>query len=421
MLYLIEHTYALPVGKNLQAGLRRMIVNVIDRRQALAITPFFRLGFRPFFLFGSVLAMLAIPLWIMGLNGWFADWQPTGGWLAWHRHELLFGFAAAIIAGFLLTAVQTWTGFPGLSGKPLMVLTALWVAARVAWLVGAPVWCVVLLDGLFLPLVAAQMARSVWPVRQVRNYPLVVVLVLLAIANGVTLYGIATGNDQLQRQATVGGVWFVAALMSMIGGRVIPFFTQRGLLRKDGVTPWPTLDWTILVGTALLSVTLMFGWAMQTNSLIGIAFFGLGVAHLIRIVRWYDAGIWHVPLLWSLHIANAWIGVACIAMALWHFSVLANMSLAVHALTVGAMGGLILGMIARVTLGHTGRQLEPPKYMTWAFVLFNLGALSRVVLVDWAYMPGLWLAATCWALSFAAYVWGYGPMLWRARVDGHPG
>jgi len=396
-------------------------VNVIDRRQALAITPFFRLGFRPFFLFGSVLAMLAIPLWIMGLNGWLADWQPTGGWLAWHRHELLFGFAAAIIAGFLLTAVQTWTGFPGLSGKPLMVLTALWVAARVAWLVGAPVWCVVLLDGLFLPLVAAQMARSVWPVRQVRNYPLVVVLVLLAIANGVTLYGIATGNDQLQRQATVGGVWFVAALMSMIGGRVIPFFTQRGLLRKDGVTPWPTLDWTILVGTALLSVTLMFGWAMQTNSLIGIAFFGLGVAHLIRIVRWYDAGIWHVPLLWSLHIANAWIGVACIAMALWHFSVLANMSLAVHALTVGAMGGLILGMIARVTLGHTGRQLEPPKYMTWAFVLFNLGALSRVVLVDWAYMPGLWLAATCWALSFAAYVWGYGPMLWRARVDGHPG
>jgi len=398
-----------------------MIVNVIDRRQALAITPFFRLGFRPFFLLGSVLAMLAIPLWIMGLNGWFADWQPTGGWLAWHRHELLFGFAAAIIAGFLLTAVQTWTGFPGLSGKPLIVLTALWIAARVAWLVGAPVWCVVLLDGLFLPLVAAQMARSVWPVRQVRNYPLVVILVLLAIANGVTLYGIATGNDQLQRQATIGGVWFVAALMSMIGGRVIPFFTQRGLLRKDGVTPWPKLDWAILVGTALLSVTLMFGWAMQTNSLIGIAFACLGVAHLIRIVRWYDAGIWHVPLLWSLHIANAWIGVACIAMALWHFSVLANMSLAVHALTVGAMGGLILGMIARVTLGHTGRQLEPPKYMTWAFVLFNLGALSRVVLVDWAYMPGLWLAAMCWALSFAAYVWGYGPMLWRARVDGHPG
>ena len=116
-----------------------MTVNVIDRREALAITPFFRLGFRPFFLLGSILAMLAIPLWIMAFNGWFADWQPTGGWLAWHRHELLFGFAAAIIAGFLSSEVQTWTGFPGLSGKPLMVLTELGVASRLAWLVGAPV------------------------------------------------------------------------------------------------------------------------------------------------------------------------------------------------------------------------------------------------------------------------------------------
>jgi len=396
-------------------------VQVLDRRKALNIVPFFRLGFRPFFLLGSLLAVLAIPLWIMGLSGWFADWQPTGGWLAWHRHELLFGFATAIIAGFLLTAVQAWTGVPGLSGKPLMVLTALWVGARVAWLVGAPMWCVVLLDGLFLPLVAAQMARSVWPVRQVRNYPLVVVLTLLAIANAVTLYGVIQGNDQLQRQATVGGVWFVAALMSMIGGRVIPFFTQRGLLRKEGVTPWPKLDWALLVGTLLLSITLMLGWAMQTNILIGIGFASLGIGHLIRNARWYDAGIWRVPLLWSLHIAHAWIGVACLIMALWHFSVLTQMSLAVHALTVGAMGGLILGMIARVTLGHTGRQLQPPKSMTLAFVLFNLGAFSRVVLVDWAYMPSLWLAATCWALSFAMYVWNYAPMLCKARVDGHPG
>ena len=401
--------------------LRSMTVQVLDRRKALATVPFFRLGFRPFFLLGSALAMLAIPLWVMALNGWFADWQPTGGWLAWHRHELLFGFASAIIAGFLLTAVQTWTGFPGLSGKPLVVLTALWVLARLAWLVGAPMWCAVLLDFLFLPLVAAQMARSVWPVRQVRNYPLVVVLTLMAIANGVTLYGIATGNDQLQRQATVGGVWFVAAIMTMIGGRVIPFFTQRGLLRKEGVAAWPKLDWFLLIGTALVSITLMLGWAMQPSVLIGLVFAGLAIGQLIRTVRWYDSGIWGVPLLWSLHIAYAWIGIACVAMALWHFSVFTNMSLAVHALTVGAMGGLILAMIARVTLGHTGRQLQPPQVMTWAFVLFNLGALARVVLVDWAYIPGLWVAALCWGLSFALYLWNYAPMLCQARVDGHPG
>lgn len=396
-------------------------MNIIDRRQALAIMPLFRLGFRPFFLLGSLLAMLAVPLWIMALNGWFVEWQPTGGWLAWHRHELLFGFAAAIIAGFLLTAVQAWTGFPGLSGKPLVALTAVWIAARVAWLVGAPIWCVILLDGLFLPLVAAQMARSVWPVRQMRNYPLVVMLLLLAIANAVTLYGVATGDDALQRQATVGGVWFVAAIMGMIGGRVIPFFTQRGLLRKEGVVAWPMLDWALLIGTALVSITLMQGWAMQPRALIGIAFVMLGAGHLVRLLRWYDAGMWGVPLLWSLHMAYTWLTAAYFAMALWHFSVLSTMSLAVHALTVGAMGGLILAMIARVTLGHTGRQLQPPKLIAWAFFLLNCGALARVMLVGWAYIPGLWIAAVCWSLGFAIYLWSYAPMLWRARVDGHPG
>ena len=129
-------------------------MNVIDRRQALTIMPLFRLGFRPFFLLGSLLAMIAIPLWIMALDGWFVGWQPTGGWLAWHRHELIFAFAAAIIAGFLLTAVQTWTGVPGLSGRALMALTLLWVAARIAWLLPLPIEFIVVLDGLFLPLVA---------------------------------------------------------------------------------------------------------------------------------------------------------------------------------------------------------------------------------------------------------------------------
>lgn len=396
-------------------------MQLLDRRKALTIMPFFRLGFRPFFLLGSILAMLAIPLWMMALSGWFADWQPTGGWLAWHRHELIFGFASAIIAGFLLTAVQTWSGVPGLSGKPLMLLTALWLLARVAWLLNLPIGIVALLDSLFLPLVALQMARSLWPVRQVRNYPLVLVLLLLAVANLVTLYGVATANDNLQRQATVGGLWFVAAMMSMIGGRVIPFFTQRGLLRKEGVTAWPVLDWALLVGTIVVSLTLMQGWAMLPRPLIGLLFAALAVGHLIRSLRWYDAGIWQVPLLWSLHLAYAWIGIACVAMALWHFSVFTQMSIALHALTVGAMGALILSMIARVTLGHTGRTLTPPKVMPFAFVLINLAVLARVVLVDWGYMSGLWLAAICWALSFTLYVICYAPMLWQARVDGHPG
>lgn len=416
---LMQQAVLAAANKN-AVGLERTM-NIIDKRQALAIVPLFRLAFRPFFLLGSLFAVSAILLWVIFLTGDFVDWQPAGGWLAWHRHELVFGFATAIIAGFLLTAVQAWTGFPGLSGRPLIVLTLVWLTARVAWLLDAPIWCVVVLDGAFLPLVAAQMARSVWPGRQVRNYPLVLLLTLLAIANGITLYGVATTNDLLQRQATVGGVWFVAAIMGLIGGRVIPFFTRRGLLRTEAVAAWPVLDWALLAGTVLASITMLQGWAMQAQPVVGVLFAALGLGHLTRLLRWYDAGIWQVPLLWSLHMAYAWLAAACCAMALWHFSVLAQMSIAVHALTVGAMGGLILAMIARVTLGHTGRPLQPPRSIAWAFVLLNCGALARVLLVNWATVPGLWIAAVCWSLSFAIYLWGYASMLWRARVDGHPG
>ncbi|MNH33086.1 NnrS protein [compost metagenome] len=128
-----------------------------------------------------------------------------------------------------------------------------------------------------------------------------------------------------------------------------------------------------------------------------------------------------MPLLWSLHLAYGWLALACLGMALWHFGVPLNPSLAVHCLTIGAMAGLILAMIARVSLGHTGRALLPPTGMTLAFVLLNLAAVSRVVLVLWMPLGGLWLAGMCWVLAFALYAWRYAPMLLRARVDGHPG
>lgn len=396
-------------------------MQLLDRSAALKITPFLRLGFRPFFFFGCVLAVVAIPLWLFALNGYFGQWAPTGGWLAWHRHELLFGFVGAIIAGFLLTAVQTWTGVPGLSGKLLLALTLLWVAARLAWFVGMPVPVFLLLNGLFFPLVALQMARSVWPVRQVRNYPLVIVLLVLSLLNALVLYGVAIENDGLQRQAVLGGLWAVGAIMSIIGGRVIPFFTQRGLLRTEAVKAWPLLEHALLYGTLLVVLCYAFGWALQPNPLIGVLFLFLAIGHLVRMARWYDKGVWQVPLLWSLHLAFLWFVLAYVAMSLWNFGWLNNVSLAVHALTVGAMAGLILAMIARVTLGHTGRMLTPPKAMVWGFVLFNLAALSRVFIVELNYQAGLGIATLAWSLSFIIFLVFYGPMLWRARVDGAPG
>ncbi|PHX43003.1 short-chain dehydrogenase [Pseudomonas sp. NZIPFR-PS2] len=391
-------------------------MHVLDRRKAMSITPLLRLAFRPFFLGACLLAALVVPLWLLALGGLTGEWQPAGGWLAWHRHELLFGFGLAIIAGFLLTAVQTWTGRAGLSGTPLAVLAALWVAARVGWLLNVPMPLLAVLELSFPLAVAGVMGWTLWKVRQTRNYPIVLVLVLLALADGLSL-----SDPALQRQSVLTGLWLVAAMMGLIGGRVIPFFTQRGLGRAEAVKPWPWLDHLLLSGSILVALLYANGWALMPNLWVGVLFAALGLGHLLRWLRWQERGLWQVPLLWSLHLAYAWLALACLGMALWHFGAAFNPSLAVHALTIGAMAGLILAMIARVSLGHTGRPLQPPPGMTLAFALLNLACVCRVWLVLVWPLAALWLAGLCWSIGVGLYVWRYGPMLWQARVDGHPG
>ena len=396
-------------------------MQVLDRRKALSIPPIWRLAFRPFFLTGAVYAMLAIPLWVMTWTGIWPGFQPTGGWLAWHRHEMLFGFAMAIVAGFLLTAGQTWTGQPGLSGNRLMALAIVWLAARLGWLFGLPLPLLIPLELAFMLAVMVLMARMLWVVKQKRNYPIVVVLALMTGVDMMVLYGLAAGDDGLQRQGVQAGLWLVAALMAMIGGRVIPFFTQRGLGHVEGVKPLPWLDIALLVSSGVIALLYAFGVAMQPNLLAGLLLVLVAIGHLARLARWYDQGIWRVPLLWSLHVAMLWMVVAAAGLALWNFGLLDSSSPSLHALSVGSMSGLILAMISRVTLGHTGRPLQLPAGIVWAFVLFNIGVAARVFLSAAWPVGGLWLAAGCWAIAFALYSWRYAPMLVAARVDGHPG
>ncbi len=391
-------------------------MHIQDRRHAPSTTPLFRLAFRPFFLGACGLAALAVPLWLLTLSGLTGSWQPSGGWLTWHRHELLFGFGMAIIAGFLLTAVQAWTGRPGISGAPLAALTGLWLAARLGWLFNLPLPLLAVLELSFPLAVAGLMGHTLYQARQLRNYPVVLVLVLLAVADGLSLYDLG-----LQRQSVLAGLWLVAAMMGLIGGRVIPFFTQRGLGRPQPIKPWPWLDHLLLAGSILIALLYASGLALQPSLWLGALFAALGLGHLLRLLRWQAPGLWRVPLLWSLHLAYAWLALACLGMALWHLGAPLNPSLAVHALTVGAMGGLILAMIARVSLGHTGRSLQPPSGMTLAFVLLNLGCVSRVLLVLLWPLAALWLAGLCWSAGLGLFLWRYGPMLWQARVDGQPG
>ncbi|KQN48672.1 short-chain dehydrogenase [Pseudomonas sp. Leaf48] len=395
-------------------------MQILDNRKAVGTWPLLRLGFRPFFLLGSTLAALVIALWVFAMQGYNFWGPPLGGWLAWHRHELIFGFAGAIIAGFLLTAVQAWTGRSSLGGKPLGVLVAIWLVARLAWWSGSP-QLLLLANLLFFASVALIMAHLLWAVRQTRNYPIVAVLALLLGADALTLLGVLQANDAWQRQGTWAAVWLAAAMLGLIGGRVIPFFTQRGLGRACAVKPWGWLDNALLVVTALVATLFALGVALQAHAWLGLVFSALAVGHGIRLVRWFDGGVLRVPLLWSLHLAYAWLVIACISMALWHFGLHGGISQALHALTVGALGGSILAMLARVSLGHTGRPLQLPRGFTLAFMLLNLGGLFRVLAVGVWYQPAIWLAAICWVGAFVQYLCCYAPMLCRARADGQPG
>lgn len=396
-------------------------MQLLDAARELAIPPIWRLGFRPFFLFGTAFALVAVLVWLLALHGHAGAWQATGGWLAWHRHEMVFGFGGAIIAGFLLTAVQNWTGNPGLRGRSLAVLAMVWLAARLAWLLGAPLAVVIPLELGFLPAVAFVMGRSLWRVRQRGNYPVVAVLTLLASADALVLWGLAAGDDALQRQGVLAALWLVAALMGLIGGRVIPFFTQRGLARTRQVKAWTWLDWGTLLCAVLIAVSFASGLGLRPDPWLAISCILLGLGNLLRLARWYDAGIWRVTLLWPLHLAFAWLAAAPLGLAAWHLGFLVSPSLAQHALGVGAMGGLILAMIARVSLGHSGRPLEPPRSMGTAFALLNLGAAARVFLVPLMGAGALWLAAFCWIAAFALFLRYYAVLLCTPRLDGRPG
>src|SRR5690554_5174733 len=212
----------------------------------------FALGFRPLFLAGALFAVLAVPLWIAAFLG-HIEFTPAGGSLGWHRHEMVFGFGMAIVAGFLLTAIQAWTGVPTISGLPVLLLAALWLAGRLVWLLNAPLWLLVPVDLLFLPLVALVIGRLLFKVRQTRNYPVLVMLVLLTLCNLLALLGLAQDDFALQRHGSVAALWLIAGLMGLIGGRVIPFFTQRGLDLREQTAALPRLDNLLMAGSVFVA------------------------------------------------------------------------------------------------------------------------------------------------------------------------
>ncbi|HET8934133.1 MAG TPA: NnrS family protein [Polyangiales bacterium] len=378
-------------------------------------------GFRPFFLVAGLFAVASVPSWLL----FFTGVLRLDGYLepaSWHAHEMIFGFGVAVIAGFLLTAVGNWTQRETLVRMPLLALVGLWALGRVGMLCAQrlPFALVAVVDLAFLPLLIAALARPIVAARNRRNYPLVIVLGGLFLCNAF-VHAQALGLMPMgsARRACLMAVDLVLLVVLIIIGRVLPMFTRNATQATD-IRSSVALDRICIASMVLLAVC-DAAWPQTPLTVAAAVLAALSAA--ARAWRWGAQHTLRHPLLWILHTGYAWIVIGFGMRALAGLGVVPA-SLATHALTVGVIGTLTLGMMARVALGHTGRALVISRSMTCAFIAINLAVAARAVLPwlapSW-YLQSLWLAGGLWTLAFLLFVFRYAPVLWSRRADGKPG
>lgn len=375
-----------------------------------------QIGFRPFYLLASSFAALSIGLWALQFSGWLGHAYLSGP--AWHAHEMLFGFTLAVVVGFLFTAGRNWSNRPTPTGALLAALAALWVAGRV--LVLTPFGLTAALVSAAFPLAAAvSLAVPFIASRNRRNYFFIGLLLMMSAAQmlfHLAQLGAIAVPPWIGIQLALDVVLFIMAVM---GGRVIPMFTNNGI-PGAAATRQPLVE-KLALGSVLLL------WAADAVQLHGTSMLLLALlcaaVHLRRWSLWQPWVTWRTPLVWVLHLAYLWIPVHLMLRAVAEAGWLAP-SLATHALTVGAIGGLIIGMMTRTALGHTGRMLRAGRSETTSYVLIALAAVVRIavpMLMPEATMYAVLVSASCWSAGFGLFAVTYWPVLTRSRVDGKPG
>ena len=384
-------------------------------------------GFRPFFLLAGLQAVFAVGLWLAVLRGLV----PAPGWstpFQWHAHEMLFGFGGAAIAGFLLTSVPAWTGCAPVTGPRLMSLALLWTAGR-GGLLFAPLfpspWIVALLDASFFAVLAGLIAPPIIRSRRPHNFVFPLLMLLLAMANLLTHMS-AMGGDwpQLRPAGTRLALGIIVLLMVVLGGRLVPLFTGAALKRAGSTREISRLPWADTAAAPLLGVFILLDTLVPGSQLAGIAALLAAVVLALRMKGWGLAHSLGDPLLWSMQIAYLWLPIGLAALGLSAFSPIMNRNIGVHALTVGGIGGMILAIMSRVALGHTGRSFQAPRGMALAYALVFLAAGTRTILIFM--MPGrmgelLMISGLLWSLGFSIFLVIYVPILVSPRIDGKTG
>ncbi|MDI1308828.1 MAG: NnrS family protein [Methylotenera sp.] len=379
----------------------------------------FNLGFRPFFLGASIFAIISMVAWMLIYLSYISVSIENISVSQWHAHEMLYGYGMAVVAGFLLTAVKNWTGVPTVFGKPLMVLFALWCAARVLFLFGtAQLPWVAGADLLFGLMLIVAIAMPIVKAKQWKQLAVVSKVVLLWVGNIVFYlgcFGVITSGMQY---AINGAVLLFISLILMIGRRVIPFFIERGTDTRVQLKQSKWLDISILVFFVALFINAIF---IQTPYLTALFAWTLFVLNGYRLINWHAAGIWRVPLLWSLYLSAWFINVGFFFYGLQAlYSSLFILTL--HIFTIGGIGLMALSMMSRVALGHTGRDVrKPSRWLGLAFAGLVVSLLFRAAVPIYAsefYVSWMLIAAILWTLSFAVFVVIYTPILLKPRADG---
>lgn len=381
-----------------------------------------RLGFRPFYLGASLFSGAAIALWLGTLSGIYTfPVSPNLSPLTWHAHEMVFGFAFAVIAGFLLTATNNWTGMLPAAGQPLAALFCFWLMARIFLATGA-VTVAAVFDLLFAGFLSLLLFRVLWLARLWKNF-LILGLVILMGGLNVMFYarlldGSAGGITLYPVEVTL---LVMMQLLVIMGGRVIPMFTQNGI---PGISVWKPNVLTKL--TPIATALGIIAWLIFPPRVATVLCVLAGLINLIRWVGWKPWLTLRFPMVWILQLGYLWIPITFLSMSLESLGI-SSRSLPVHALGAGALGLIIAGMITRTAMGHTGRMIMPSGIDRLFFYLIALAAITRVIAAT-PYIQGspgyivlLNISGVSWVIGFIAYLYQYTPWLFRSRIDGRPG
>ncbi len=379
----------------------------------------FAIGFRPFYLLAAVSAVVAILAWLLSYTQGYVFGTYLSGML-WHSHEMVFGFLAAVIAGFLFTAVRNWTGLQTPAGLALGAMVLLWLLARALLLTG-PAWLAALVDVAFLPVVAVAIAIPIIKSRNRRNYKVIALVVAVSALHAVFHLGLhGEVPAWAARQSLFAAIDCIVILYAVVGGRVIPAFTRSAV---PGSTPrhHPAVEIAAFAFLVALTMTTLVRGAVDLALVPAVLALLAAAAHGVRLALWQPMATKGNPLLWMLPLSYAWLPFALLLRSLSGFGIVLPGTW-FHALTAGGLASLIIAMMMRSTLGHTGRQLVADKLSIAAFLTLQAGAVLRVVAPSVGEYRAMVVASgVVWALALVLFLVRYAPMLVRPRIDGKPG